>query len=157
MDEQPSEEADTPSSEATDGYPEPEDTHKGDDGAGHLDGPAPDYLQRMGFDTMRAYLDFVDDGWERLGFRRRRLGTRREKPKRRAVEARLPSREIADLAPERRKRRTETYASQLNVKLTDSQHEDLLRAALLYGVTATTFARLLINRGVQAALESEGD
>jgi hypothetical protein len=51
-------------------------------------------------------------------------------------------------------RRPKLAYRQVGVKLSWSQYRELQHAAELYGVTPTTLARMMVNRGTRAILES---
>jgi hypothetical protein len=65
----------------------------------------------------------------------------------------LPGEELAEGRDPAR--RPKLAYRQVGVKLSWSQYRELRHAAELYGVTPTTLARMLINRGARSILESD--
>jgi len=65
--------------------------------------------------------------------------------------ASLPGDEIGDVGTVRRR----APVRQVGIKLRPADYEALASAAFLYGVRPSTMARLLVNRGARAVLESK--
>jgi hypothetical protein len=103
------------------------------------------FWQRLGFESLEAYLEEVEAGWERIGWSRDGRRDRRSTP--------APS--LPRAQPPDRVRRSSLRSRQVNVKLTPEDGDRLERVARLYGLPRTTMAQLLVNRGVRAVLEDE--
>jgi hypothetical protein len=71
-------------------------------------------------------------------------------PRRTPPAGRLPGDEVAGV--ERPRRRTRR---QVGIRLTADEYARLVEAARFYGAAPGTMARLLVNRGVRAALEGQ--
>ena len=93
--------------------------------------------------------------WEKLGFGSLDEFWESQRPRRRRNRNRIPGPALPEASRPDRRRSARSRTSQVNVKLTASDHADLKRAAELYGVAPATMAQLLVNRGVRAVLDGE--
>jgi len=71
-------------------------------------------------------------------------------PRRRAFAPSLPSVELPRLPAPRDPR----LSRQINVRVLEEDYKRLIEAAARYGLPPTSFARLLITRGVEAVLSA---
>jgi hypothetical protein len=121
------------------GPPDDESEGGGDDAA---------YWRRYGFSSFQEFLEEFEAVQRRANPEWREYRDVRDLPA-----SELPGDEIAEVAPRRRR----TPVRQVGVKLRAADYEALANAAFLYGVRPTTMARLLVNRGVRAVLESRDE
>jgi hypothetical protein len=116
---------------------------RGDGGSAEPPDEAP-FWRRLGFDSHRHYLEWLEDDQDRLD-RKFWPWKYREPPA-----GSLPGDEIRDVGVVRRRQ----PVRQVGIKLRPADYEALASAAFLYGVRPTTMARMLVNRGARAVLEA---
>jgi hypothetical protein len=103
------------------------------------------YWRGLGFSSFEEFLEGLEADQTRLN--ELYWGRRRRDP----PPASLPGGEIGDVGKVRRRK----PVRQVGIKLRPADYEALASAAFLYGVRPSTMARLLVNRGVRAVLESK--
>jgi hypothetical protein len=103
-----------------------------------------EFWKRLGFGTFREYISYLNRMQEQLA------------PLPRT--ARPPAPDVSGLegAEIEPPRSDQLRRRQVNVKLREGEAEDLDRAARIYGLTPSTLARVLVNRGVAGILEKLG-
>jgi hypothetical protein len=105
------------------------------------------YWRRLGFGSHQEFLDGLERNQAKLDQWFPSARRRSDPPA-----ASVPGREIGEVGVVKR-----APVRQVGIKLRPADYEALASAALLYGLRPTTMARLLVNRGVRAALESHDE
>jgi hypothetical protein len=107
------------------------------------------WWESLGFGSLREYLDSFEEQQRRLD----PLRTPRLAPVPEPLSGlQTPGQQAFDLSPPQR---ADLRIRQVSIKLTPSEHEELVRVATSYGMPASTMARVLVIRGIRAVLEAE--
>jgi hypothetical protein len=96
-------------------------------------------------EQMWEFIEETDEKWARMG-----LGPRRSRKS-------IPDPSLPRGAAPGEHGRGRIRDRQVNVKLTARDHERLARVARSFGVRPATMAQLLVNRGLEAALDDRDD